>query len=234
MMGEIAQQLAALRGVRDLGMKDDAIKPSLIVGDRGNWCAVARRHRAEAGRQGIDLVAMAHPHLLARLLGPQPLEQKAIVGHADEGAAEFLTVAQRHPAAQLGAHRLHAIADRQHRNAGAEHDVGRARRRRLCDRGRPAREDDAARVEGADLFLARGVGVDLAIDPVLAHPPRDQLGDLAAEIEDQDFVGHRARPNRLSSPPRRRGSRATGGNLAPLDSRFRGNDGLLIGIVPSV
>ena len=32
--------------------------------------------------------------------------------------------------------------------------------------------------------------VDLAIDPALAHAARDQLGHLAAEIEDQDAVGH--------------------------------------------
>ena len=31
-------------------------------------------------------------------------------------------------------------------------------------------------------------GMDLAIDPALAHPAGDQLGHLAAEIDDQDAV----------------------------------------------
>ena len=57
-------------------------------------------------------------------------------------------------------------------------------------RGRAARQDDAARREVADRASADRVGVDFAVDAVLAHPPRDQLGDLAAEIEDQDAVGH--------------------------------------------
>ena len=30
---------------------------------------------------------------------------------------------------------------------------------------------------------------DLAIDPGLAHPPGDQLGHLAAEIDDEDGIG---------------------------------------------
>jgi hypothetical protein len=35
------------------------------------------------------------------------------------------------------------------------------------------------------------VGNDFGIDAGFAHPPGDQLGDLAAEIDDEDGVGHR-------------------------------------------
>ena len=38
-------------------------------------------------------------------------------------------------------------------------------------------------------FLGLGKGRDLGIDPGLAHAARDELGDLAAEIDDQDGVG---------------------------------------------
>ena len=38
--------------------------------------------------------------------------------------------------------------------------------------------------------IGHGAGVDLAIDPALAHAARDQLGILRAEIEDQDALGH--------------------------------------------
>ncbi len=64
-MGEVAQQLGALRCVHDLGMEQHAVKPAAVVGDRGIGRRFARRHRAEAGRQSVDPVAVAHPHLLA-------------------------------------------------------------------------------------------------------------------------------------------------------------------------
>ena len=41
-----------------------------------------------------------------------------------------------------------------------------------------------------DRVGARVEGMDLAIDAALAHAPRDQLRHLAAEIEDEDAVGH--------------------------------------------
>ena len=41
----------------------------------------------------------------------------------------------------------------------------------------------------ADARVGRGVeGPDLAIDAVLAQAARDELGDLAAEVEDEDAV----------------------------------------------
>ena len=60
----------------------------------------------------------------------------------------------------------------------------------LGDRGRPARQDDRARREIADLSLVDREGVDLAVDAAFAHAARDQLGYLAAEIEDQNAVRH--------------------------------------------
>ena len=112
-VGEVAQQQPALRRVHDLGVEQDAVKAPGVIGGRGEGRAVADRHRAEIRRQRIDLVAVAHPYLLARALRPQPLEQPALAGDVDKGAAEFLVVAEGDAAAKLGAHRLHAVADRQ-------------------------------------------------------------------------------------------------------------------------
>src|SRR5262249_6978483 len=39
------------------------------------------------------------------------------------------------------------------------------------------------------------------INPALAHPAGDQLGDLAAKIEDQDAVGHDWRSNMATKNP---------------------------------
>ena len=79
LVGEVAQQRAALRRVHNLGMKEQAVETPDIIGDRGIGCGLARGDRAETGRQGIDPVAMAHPHLfppapLGRC-GPQSVEQ---------------------------------------------------------------------------------------------------------------------------------------------------------------
>ena len=191
-VGEVLEQRRALRGVDDLGMEEAAVEASRVVGDRGIGRAVGRRGDPEPGGDRVDLVAVAHPHLGARAFRPQPVEQWAVGDDVDRGAAEFLGIGERHPAAKLGAHRLHAVADRQHRNAERKDDLGRARRRGLRDGGGAAREDDASGRKRADGVHAHRVGVDFAVDAVLAHPPRDQLGDLAAEIEDQDAVGHRA------------------------------------------
>ena len=199
-MGEIAQQLAALRRVHDLGMKQHAIETPGVIGDRGVGRGLAGRHRAKAGRQCVDPVAMAHPHLLAPALGPQPVEQPALVEDVDEGAAEFLMVAQGDPAAELGAHRLHAVADPEHRHAEPEDDFRRARRgRRVTEAGPPDRMIAVGQTRGPD--FGDRERVDLAIDAAFAHPPRDQLGHLAAEIEDQDAVGHGWRSNMATKNP---------------------------------
>src|SRR5882724_11994499 len=110
--------------MHDFGMKKDTVEPATVVGNRGVGCGFTGRYGSEAGRQCVYPVAMAHPYLLARALGPQPLEQPAIVEDVDEGAAEFLMVAQGNPAAELSAHRLHAVADPQHRYAEPEGDLG--------------------------------------------------------------------------------------------------------------
>ena len=187
---KIAQQFRPLRRVRDLGMKQGAVEPAAVVGDRGIGCRFARRDGAEPGRQRLDLVAMAHPHLGPRTLWPQPVEQQAIVGNIDKGAAEFLVLGKRNAAAQLVAHRLHAIADAEHRHAELEDEIGRARRGHMRDRSRATRQDDRARVEVPHLAVIDRIGMDLAINAAFAHPARDQLRHLAAEIEDQDAVGH--------------------------------------------
>ena len=69
-VGEIAQQLGALRRVHDLGMEQHAVKPAAVVGNRRVGRRFAGRHRAKAGRQHIDAVAMAHPYLLAGAFRP--------------------------------------------------------------------------------------------------------------------------------------------------------------------
>src|SRR6202011_4332122 len=49
-------------------------------------------------------------------------------------------------------------------------------------------KDDAFRMQGSQRLFGFLERHDLAIDLLLAHPARDQLGYLRAEIDDEDFV----------------------------------------------
>src|SRR5690606_21635773 len=67
-------------------------------------------------------------------------------------------------------------------------------------------EDDSGGSEGVDEGLVHLVPrVDLAIDPVLAHPAGDKLGDLAAVVDDQQALvmglAHRGLSNRAMKKP---------------------------------
>src|SRR5665213_1346555 len=78
-VGEGATQRRGMRRMRHLGMELHAVEAALLVGDGGEGRALADADDAEAGRQLVDEVAVAHPHLLARALSQQPLEQRATV-----------------------------------------------------------------------------------------------------------------------------------------------------------
>jgi hypothetical protein len=54
---------------------------------------------------------------------------------------------------------------------------------------RAAGEDDALRLEPFEGLDGPAERRDLAIDPRLADPPRDELSHLAPEIDDQDGFG---------------------------------------------
>ena len=91
-------------------------------------------------------------------------------------------------AAELMRHGLLAVADAEHRQAGLV-DRHRGERRVLVEhRGRSAGEDDRLRLHLAQRGFSLLERRDLAIDPLLAHPPGDELGDLRAEIDDENLV----------------------------------------------
>ena len=85
-----------------------------------------------------------------------------------------------------------AIADAEHGHAGSRGSTCGARGAALVEhRGRAAGQDHRLRlhlVEGRFGLLERH---DLGIDALLAHPARDQLRHLTAEIDDQNLVMRR-------------------------------------------
>ena len=143
--------------------------------------------RKPGGQLG-DAVAVAHPDRIALALAPHAFEQRRLLGHQHLGAAELAVMAALDLAAELLRHGLLAVADAEHRHAGVV-DRGRRERRALVEhRGRAAGEDHALRPHRAEGLLGLLERHDLAIDPLLAHPPGDELGHLRAEIDDQDLV----------------------------------------------
>ena len=114
MADEVAKERLAVRGVHDLRMELHAVKAPGVVGDRGERRGVRGRDHAKARRQRDDLVAVAHPHLLARAGLEDALEQRAAFDHVDEGAPELAVMADLDLAAELGADGLLAVADAEH------------------------------------------------------------------------------------------------------------------------
>src|SRR5574337_1190399 len=156
----------ALPRVRDLRVELHRVEAPLLVGHAGDRAAVGRGHQLEAGRQAGDLVAMAHPDR----------EHAVALGRA----------------AELLRHGLHAVADAEHRHAELEHRLRRAVGRFLVHAGMAAGQDHATQSAVGRVVAHPGVGhvagVHFAVHMGFADAPRDQLRDLGAEVEDQDFV----------------------------------------------
>ena len=171
----------------------DAVEPRAVVRHRRERRIRSGRDRRESRRQRLDAVTVAHPDVehsgIACAFVVDAVEQARRGGPPDLGVAELTMRGRRHAPAELGSHRLHAIADAEHRHTELEYRIRRARGRRIRDRLRTAGQDDSAGTEGTHGSVAGIPGEDFAIDADLANAPRDQLRVLSAEVEDQDAVG---------------------------------------------
>ena len=120
-MGEVAQKLRAVRGMRDLGMELHAVEPADIVGDGGEWRPLAGRDNPETGWQTGDSIPVAHPDRFAAALCPYSVEQRTIVGDVDVGTAEFPMIGGFDRTTELMAQQLFAVTDAQDRDTEVEH-----------------------------------------------------------------------------------------------------------------
>ena len=136
---------------------------------------------------------MTHPDIEHAATGGvaavlEPIEQARSRGHREFGVAEFTLAGSRDATAELLRHGLHAVADPEHRHAKLEHCGGRPRRIGGGDRLGAAGENHSARGESAYLHVTHVPGVNLAVDPELAHASGDELRVLRTKIEDQDAM----------------------------------------------
>ena len=126
---------------------------------------------------------MAHPD---RLIPLEAGEQAVIVGDRDVRRPVLAPVGRQHVPAQLPGHQVRAVADPEDRDPAGPHRRVGPGRVVVVDRVRAAREDDRAGAPPLQLLVGRVVREELRVDVELAHAARDQLGELAAEVEHDD------------------------------------------------
>jgi hypothetical protein len=182
---EVRQDLQALLRVDDLGVELDAEEPPGPVLDHRGVSVGGAPGQAEARRDALEPVAMAHPDLLLVFdLGQEPRR----VEDAQGGEAVLALLRRDDLAAEEVGHELDAIADAEDRDAELEDALVRVRRALAVNALRPAREDEGRRFRLADRGDRRRIRQDLRVDAELADLPGDELGVLRPEIEDEDFL----------------------------------------------
>ncbi len=188
-MGKVAQQLCAVRRVDNLRMKLHAIEAAPIIGDGGKRRPFTGRDNPEPERQPRHPVPVAHPNLFASAFRPHPVKKRAVISDIHIGAAEFPMRRRFNRPAELMAQQLLPIANPQDRDAQIEHLGGGKGRHGLVHRSRPSREDNPARMPCGDPAGASIERPDFAVHSRFAEAAGNQLGDLAAKVQDQDALG---------------------------------------------
>ena len=141
----------------------------------------------EAWRKFDGFVAVAHPHgKRGRQTGKQRC-RRVFNGHFR--VAVLAPGRRQHLAAQMVDDEVQAVTDAQHRHAKRENfGVGR-RRIGVIHRRRPARENQAQRVESLNFAERRRAGQHDGENVLFANAPGNELGVLRTEIEDNNCLG---------------------------------------------
>ena len=100
----------------------------------------------------------------------------------------FLSKREQMLAAELLRHGLHAVADPEDGNARFKNGLARLVVAFLIGAHVGARENDAFRGEFTNEISRDVVRMNFAVDVGFAHASGDQLGHLAAEVQNQDAV----------------------------------------------
>ncbi|MND89833.1 hypothetical protein D3C80_819070 [compost metagenome] len=174
-------------------MELHAVEAFFFVGHNGKRAGIGAGNGHEVGRDSGHFVAVAHPHVEQRFTGWaqrvfDAANQCAVGGNFHLRVTEFTLVGTLHMAAQLHCHGLHAVAYAQHRYTGGEHVFWRTRAVGFGGAFRAAGQDDAARIEFADLLFANVPGPQLAVNADFAHAAGDQLGVLRTKVQNQNAM----------------------------------------------
>ena len=187
---EVAQDVLAAGRVDDFGMELDAVQVPLGCLEAGERRGVGLGRGGEPFGQPRDRVPVAHPD---RLVGFDALEEAVAGGDRDVGRPVFALRGGEHVPTELAGHELRPVADAEDGDPTApDRGVG-LRRVVVVDRVGAAAEDDRLGAAPFQLLVRRVVRQQLRVDIELSDAARDQLGELAAEIEHDHRTGGRGR-----------------------------------------
>src|SRR5918998_953758 len=179
---EVLEDLQPVVRVADLGVELHPEAPllALLEGDDRDGGRLGGDLEALGG--GEDGVAVARPGLL---LVRGAREEAVVAPHDYVRAAVLPDLDGSHLPAEEERHELHPVADAEHRHVEVEERGVHPRGVVLVDAAGATGEDYALRVAGLYLLYGGVVGDQLRVDAGLADPAGDQLGVLAAEVQDQ-------------------------------------------------
>ena len=187
-MQEIGDQPGAVGRVNHFGVEHRRVVAARLVGGDRIGRVLRDGVDAKALGQPGHAVAVAHPHRIAPARPPDAFEQGAWRKDLDVRPAELGRMPALDLAAELLAQRLLAVADGEDRHAAVEDRLRRARTALRRDRSRTAGENYRLRREAEKRLRGVRKRMNFAVNAGLAHPSRDQLRDLGAEIDDEDAV----------------------------------------------
>ena len=187
---EVAQHLAAELGVIHLRVELNTVEAPALIGNGGIGAGVGMGDQRKALRNLRHVIAVAHPRngLLRDAL--EQLAAGIVIGDGLAVLPGGILLRGSDLTAQRMRHQLAAVANAENGNPQPEHfrvNVGRFLQIHAVG---AAGENDAHGRKGADLVQGCGVGLDLAVDILLPHPPGDQLIVLSAKVQNQDFFLH--------------------------------------------
>ena len=187
---EVLEHGLALGGMGHLGVELDREEPPGRIGHGRDRAVVGGGQAREARRRLQHGVPVAHPHGHETVgLRLHAAQQSLAAQDPELRLAVLATLGRDDVAAHEEAHRLHAVADAEQRQAGLEQTLVGQRGLVLVHARRPAREHDAGVAARQHAIHRIGARQDLGIHAQLADAPGDELRVLAAEIEDRDLAG---------------------------------------------
>src|SRR5258705_9815325 len=130
-------------------------------------------------------IAMAHPHAGRIVLG-KAVKQIGVAVDEQIGRAVFAAIGAASLAAKVEIEDTHAVADAEKRHRQLKQLRADFRRVVLINARRPAGENNTFRLERGNFVYVEIERMDFAVNFGLADAPRDQLGVLRTEIEDEN------------------------------------------------
>jgi len=155
------------------------------MADGGYGNAPTRRHHDIAGGRLVDMITMAHPHARCGALG-KTVEQIGVAVDDQISRTILAPIGAAGFAAEVEIDDTHAVADAKKRHRQLKKRRVNFGRAILVNARRSAGKDDSFGIERAHFVQREVKWMDFAVYLGLADAPRDQLGILRPEIENEN------------------------------------------------